>query len=197
MGITRAQAFPGRFIGKEDCATPQRLTIRVVKFEDIENDGYPERHTVIVFAEAGAKPFIVKPTNWNTIEESYGPDSDSWIGKPLELYVDPNVMYAGKKIGGVRVRIPSGASPAPTQPAAAAAAVPSQHLHAPPLGDEAGQRFLAALGAVQVKIEEVKSSLVRQYPELSTRLDTPIANWPRTLGADMKKAMYELASIPF
>jgi hypothetical protein len=34
-------------------------------------------------------------------------DPEEWIGQRVELYVDDNVNYAGKRVGGVRLRKPT------------------------------------------------------------------------------------------
>lgn len=35
---------------------------------------------------------------------AWGTDSSNWIGKHAKLYFEPSVMYAGKEVGGVRIR---------------------------------------------------------------------------------------------
>ena len=41
---------------------------------------------------------------------------DTWPGKQIELYNDPDVDFAGKIIGGIRIRPPVTASaPAPAE----------------------------------------------------------------------------------
>ncbi len=35
---------------------------------------------------------------------AWGRDSAAWIGKYAQIYCDPNVVYAGKPVGGVRIR---------------------------------------------------------------------------------------------
>jgi hypothetical protein len=56
------------------------------------------------------KPLILNNANWLTMEDAYGDDSDMWRGKPVEVYVDAGVMFAGKRVGGIRLRAPSGPS---------------------------------------------------------------------------------------
>ena len=34
----------------------------------------------------------------------WGTDSSQWVGKHAQIYCDPNVIYAGKPVGGVRIR---------------------------------------------------------------------------------------------
>jgi hypothetical protein len=57
-------------------------------------------------------------TNRAILEKVYGGDTDDCIGNPIVLYVDENVSYAGKIVGGIRLRAPKGHAkqkPAPKQ----------------------------------------------------------------------------------
>ena len=42
---------------------------------------------------------------------AWGRDSSAWVGKSAQIYCDPDVMYAGQKIGGVRIRALSDINP--------------------------------------------------------------------------------------
>lgn len=35
---------------------------------------------------------------------AWGRDSSAWVGKYAKLYFEPSVMYAGKPVGGIRIR---------------------------------------------------------------------------------------------
>jgi len=35
---------------------------------------------------------------------AYGLDSDKWVGKKVQIYNEPDVTYAGEKVGGIRIR---------------------------------------------------------------------------------------------
>lgn len=35
---------------------------------------------------------------------AWGRDSGSWVGKYAQLYFEPTVMYAGKEVGGIRIK---------------------------------------------------------------------------------------------
>lgn len=37
-----------------------------------------------------------------------GPDSDTWVGKRIELYADPTVKWGGKEVGGIKIKAVSG-----------------------------------------------------------------------------------------
>jgi hypothetical protein len=103
--MKRSEAFPSRFISKDDVATPLQVTIESVEHDTVKDDNGDKIVTVMSFVES--KPMIINNTNWMTIEDVWGDVSDNWIGKVIELYHDPSVMFGGKKVGGVRVRIPN------------------------------------------------------------------------------------------
>ena len=76
---------------------------------------------VMINAPAAERFDTSKPTrlilytlpNGNTIERSYGSDTDGWIGKEITLFVAP-VQFQGKMVNGLRVRAPT--KPAPGKP---------------------------------------------------------------------------------
>lgn len=105
--MERAQAFPSKYISKEDVTTNPTYTIMTVVIDELSTeDGGKERKPVMHFNEPDAKPMILNNTNWMICEELFGRDSEDWTGKAVQLYSDPNVMYGKKKVGGVRVRSP-------------------------------------------------------------------------------------------
>ncbi len=103
--MKKQEAFPSSYLNKEDLPAPpgtKHATVEDVRIETMPS-GDKEEKPVMYFAN-GLKPMVLNGTNWDIMAEAYGPESNSWRGKPIELYIDPNVMYGGKRIGGVRVR---------------------------------------------------------------------------------------------
>jgi hypothetical protein len=125
MGLTRGQAFPSRYIGKEDVLTNSIVaTIKIVLLETVKGDGGDEDKVVLHFSD-NTKPMICNNTNWSAIEDAYGPDSDGWIGKSIEIYHDPGITFGGKRTGGIRIRIPAKTPMQAAQPQASTAAAPA------------------------------------------------------------------------
>lgn len=110
--MKRSEAFPSKYLSKEDVDPARIGTINGLKRETLKSDDGDETKTVMYFREEALKPMILNNTNWMIAEEAYGEDSDAWVGKKIELYLDPNVMFGAKRVGGVRVRIPSAATAA-------------------------------------------------------------------------------------
>jgi hypothetical protein len=106
-----------KFLKKEDVGRGALATIKGVVRKNVAQEGADdEMKWCLTFAELD-KPFVLNMTNIQSCEEMFGSDdTDHWIGKRLVLYTDPNVMYAGKRIGGIRVRKPKATAPPPTPP---------------------------------------------------------------------------------
>lgn len=80
------------------------VTIESCNIEEIgeEKDRKPVLHFV-----GKDKAMACNLTNAQAIEAIVGTDDmDAWVGHQVQLYVDPNVMYGGKKVKGLRVRAP-------------------------------------------------------------------------------------------
>lgn len=103
--MKKNEAFPSKYLSKEDVMTPVTAIIAAVHREAFENDEEGQKTKTVMAFEGEIKPLIINNTNWTLLEAVYGEESDTWIGKPVELYCDPTVMYKGKVTGGVRVRI--------------------------------------------------------------------------------------------
>ena len=103
--MNKTQAFPSKWLTKEDCEPPFVATVLSVSREEL-NDGDGGKETKTTIALSDHKPMICNGVNWDTIAEAYGDESDDWIGKMIECFHDPKVMFGNKKVGGVRVRIP-------------------------------------------------------------------------------------------
>lgn len=118
----KGQAYPSTWLKSEDLIGEDGLgaghdgdfvvTIKSCKIEEVGQGDDKEEKPVLKFRET-EKGVVLNATNWDSISELHGEDSDDWIGKQITLYVDRNVKYAGKKVSGIRVRdhVPG---PAPT-----------------------------------------------------------------------------------
>ena len=47
---------------------------------------------------------VLNSTNWFAVEIEHGDDTDDWGGKKVKICVDPNVMFRGKRVGGLRLK---------------------------------------------------------------------------------------------
>ena len=97
----------GTFIKKEDLAAgPQRFTIQGVSKATFEaRNGSPAEEALQLELDED-RQFSLNKTNIRVLIGAYGRKTAAWIGKTVILYVDPNVMFSGRLVGGVRVQIP-------------------------------------------------------------------------------------------
>lgn len=105
--MKRSEAFPTKYLSKDDIKAPTVGIIDNVINETLGSGDDQEVKPVMYFKSGIEKPIVINNTNWINVESVYGDDSDNWIGKPIEAWVDPNVSFGGKRIGGLRLREPS------------------------------------------------------------------------------------------
>ena len=106
-----SEMIVSKFLRKEDFDEDRVLTIKGVKLEDVGNQG--EQRWVVHFREVD-KGMVLNITSIRVLEGAYGDDSDGWIGKRVMVYVDPNVSFQGRVVGGLRLRAPKKAAAAPS-----------------------------------------------------------------------------------
>jgi len=95
-----------KYLRKEECEPPIRVTIVGVKQENLAKDGEaPEHKFILSFKEC--KPLVLNKTNGGRIAHVLGsPESDDWVGKTIDLFNDPTVEFGGNMTGGIRVLVP-------------------------------------------------------------------------------------------
>ena len=106
-----------KFLKKEDVGRGALVTISGCTRKNTAMEGAdPEHKWCLTFHEMD-KPLVLNVINTMTIEQILGSDdTDNWIGKRIVLYEDPSVMYAGKIVGGIRVRAPKKGAALPPPP---------------------------------------------------------------------------------
>ena len=91
----------GNYLRKEDISAPITATLTNVWTEAVLNGG---RKKLIVSFEEIEKPLILNKTNIKRFARIFGTgDTTEWRG-PVVVYVEPGVEYAGRVVGGIRVR---------------------------------------------------------------------------------------------
>lgn len=105
MHISRLR--DSRFLKKEDCDPPITVTIKTLTEENVAMEGQnPDYRWALHFDELD-KPMILNSTNGQSVAEITGSEeTDEWSGQKVMLYMDPSVMFGGKKMGGIRIRKP-------------------------------------------------------------------------------------------
>jgi hypothetical protein len=98
-----------KFLKKEDVGEGALVTIRKVTQENVAKEGAPEELKWCLHFDEFDKPLVLNSTNGQIIGKVTGIEDEievGWVGKKIVLYDDPNVSFAGKITGGIRVRAP-------------------------------------------------------------------------------------------
>jgi len=93
-----------------DLETAQVLTISAVKPYEFD-DGMK----LIISFEGSDKDLICNKTNSNTIGDSYGDETDNWVGQRIQLY-KTQTEFQGRRVDCIRVQGPKSQSSAPPPP---------------------------------------------------------------------------------
>jgi hypothetical protein len=115
-----SQLKESKFLKKEDCGTGILVTIQSVSQENIAKEGAEPEHKWVLHFRETEKPMVLNSTNGQLIAKIIGSDeTDDWTGHKIVAYEDPNISFAGKIVGGIRVRAPKNqVKPAPAKPLA-------------------------------------------------------------------------------
>ena len=96
--------------------------------EELRGNDDKKRMRFVLFFTTLDKPMVVNATNKDALVTALGKTPANWIGASVGIYVDPNVIYAGKRTKGLRLRVlgpmvtaKPAPKPAPVEPPAAAA----------------------------------------------------------------------------
>lgn len=96
--------FPSKYMKSEDFPHPDVLQIRSVGVEEV---GVNRDRKVVVYFKDEEKGLILNKTVYTQIAEiAQNDDTDYWNNVQVEVYVDHNVFYQGKRTPGLRCRAP-------------------------------------------------------------------------------------------
>ena len=81
-------------------------TVKIVRVEagEIIGAGAKTSKRPMIYIEGKEKPIAGNASICRAIEGMYGPTVEDWAGKLITIYGDPNVMFGGERVGGIRVR---------------------------------------------------------------------------------------------
>ena len=108
-------AFQSNYLKKTDFPAPRQLIIDAVVMENLAQDGHPADMKVVIYFNGAPKPMVANKTICMVLAAMFGPETDSWAGKQVEVFNDVTVVFNGA-VGGLRVRPVDQAAPA-TNPA--------------------------------------------------------------------------------
>jgi hypothetical protein len=100
---------------QQDITAPFVAIIADVRVERLTDRRGNADDQYVVYFTAG-RPMKFNVINRKTVVAAYGKQREAWIGKPIEIYVDPNVYMGAERTGGIRVRIPAAKPGTPAAP---------------------------------------------------------------------------------
>jgi len=94
-----------KYLKKNDVPEHPGIVLQIDRFEAVEMEGEASKKPVMHFVDLNYKPMVINATNRAKLENAFkSSDTDDMVGKYIGVYNDPEVMYAGKVVGGLRVR---------------------------------------------------------------------------------------------
>src|SRR5215469_9285984 len=96
-----------KYLKKEDIPSPVNTSILWIKEEEVTAPGKGTETRLVLYFDGLKKGLVLNMTNADALEEITGTgEYEKWSDTPIQLWVDPDVTYGGKKIGGIRIRKP-------------------------------------------------------------------------------------------
>jgi len=108
--------YGGRMLSTDDIGDRKiRTKIQKVRKEELRKDDGTKRWRLVLSLASLDKPLAVNATIKDVLVAALGRVPANWVGASVGIFVDPNVMYAGKRVGGIRLRVlePVQAKPKP------------------------------------------------------------------------------------
>jgi hypothetical protein len=103
----RDDLFPSRYLRAGDLnGKPAVVTITSAPIENLKTpDGREDRKTVLYF-RTGKKVLPLNRTNWDSVADVCGDDTETWPGCRIEIFPTKTEMK-GKVVDCIRIRAPA------------------------------------------------------------------------------------------
>jgi hypothetical protein len=96
-----------KYLKKEDIPSPINISILRIKEEEVTAPGKGTETRLVLYFEGIKKGLVLNMANAEALAEITGTDDyEKWSDVPIQLYVDPDVTFGKKKVGGIRIRKP-------------------------------------------------------------------------------------------
>jgi hypothetical protein len=103
----RSYVGDAQYLKKEDLPDAVDTELLWVKEEKVTAPGKGAKTRLVAYFDRLTKGLVLNTENCLKLAEMTGTDDpNEWKDVALQLYVDPDVTYGGKKIGGIRIRKP-------------------------------------------------------------------------------------------
>jgi hypothetical protein len=98
----KARSFLGSYLKQDDFDEPAVLTISGAEGTRFEDE---DKEKLVLYFDELDKGLVCNATNITLLISLTGSDdTDDWVGKQVTVYADKSIMFAGKKVGGLRIR---------------------------------------------------------------------------------------------
>ncbi len=84
---------------------------RIIRVRAVDVQHGRDQPVWIYFDGDNNKPWKPSKGMLRIISGCWGLESDNWVGKSAQLYMEPSVVYAGKEVGGIWIRAMSDIDP--------------------------------------------------------------------------------------
>ena len=102
--MKKSIAFPGIYFKAQHMIDGGNMTLTITGVSmEVMPGKHKEEKPVLAFKEDD-RGLVLNGTNWDTIADCYGDDSDGWFGKTIELYA-AKTEFGSKVVDCIRVRI--------------------------------------------------------------------------------------------
>lgn len=121
------QFLSGNFIKSDDVkAAPivaDIVNTKISEFTDAKTKKTEQKLTLVLIVKGEEKQLTINNSIIKALIAAFGDDDDNWKGRRIVIYHDPSVLFGGKAVGGVRVKVPGVKTEADKAREAAEAAV--------------------------------------------------------------------------
>ena len=95
------KAYPSRYMKAADLISGKKRRKAFIIL-DAQMESLGEEEKPVVLFEGEAKGLVCNKTNWNTLTELFGVETDDWSGNKVVLMAT-KVDFQGKSVDGIRV----------------------------------------------------------------------------------------------
>jgi len=78
-------------------------TTKIIRVTAVKRGSTKEQPISIEYAGMDGRPYKPCKTMRRVLIAAYGDDGREWVGRSMKLYCDPEVMFGGVKVGGIRI----------------------------------------------------------------------------------------------
>jgi hypothetical protein len=107
----KANRFLSPYVRSADVKAAVLLTVASVEAEELGLEDQKEEKLVAYFAELDQGAVLGSKAVLNFFVDEFGEDTNGWVGKKVIMYKDPTIEYMGKRVGGIRFRLPDEENP--------------------------------------------------------------------------------------